>query len=437
MFDSINEKLQDKLFLDQAVKLGQPEPVESSVAQVGADNMKTKKKHKKNKSKKNKNKSTIQDPLSIAQSGSQSKLERSSFVPSNSVITSDPRNAECYKKRYPDIGNEDPLSHYQSVGYTQGRTFSCGKNLTVLESQQYLWRYGDLQNQFGGAVGMNFYNLASQQYSQSGYFEKRIADRLPGFEPWLCKDDARDPYNVEKSYTDTCTCIGYIVTGYQYNPITNERLESFEEMREWKTENHPINGTEYVVDPQIPEDPFPKVDKQVWCERRNANKQGLALSYCANEGETCHCPAGSVVQFGKKFDQAKDWKNPMSVNNGNYTLNDMNDTNSIKCDSSSFEQINPLMGTPKGCYCYMNPLRGQIGAVQPVKKYWRNIYTQHNLYEQIKTTEIQASKAEEKAKNITKTETTTIIKQSETIIKTRTSNTVIKVEREKCNREAW
>lgn len=75
----------------------------------------------------------------------------------------DPKNAACYKARYADVTG-DASYHYMSTGEKEGRLFTCGKNMTYLEAESYLWTYPSLQIEFGGSYGFKYYNEARDQF---------------------------------------------------------------------------------------------------------------------------------------------------------------------------------------------------------------------------------------------------------------------------------
>lgn len=71
----------------------------------------------------------------------------------DSAIELDSKNADCYSRRYTDLNQTAADIHFKEFGENDGRTWACGKNLTIYESQEYLWRHPDLQHIVGGAFG--------------------------------------------------------------------------------------------------------------------------------------------------------------------------------------------------------------------------------------------------------------------------------------------
>jgi hypothetical protein len=50
----------------------------------------------------------------------------------------------CYAARYGDLKGTAPLTHYATVGVSQGRLGSCAKSLTDYEAQTYLETFPEL-----------------------------------------------------------------------------------------------------------------------------------------------------------------------------------------------------------------------------------------------------------------------------------------------------
>lgn len=291
------------------------------------------------------------------------------------MIEMNTQNADCYANRYTDLAGMNPSEHYLTVGKDQGRLWSCGKNLTRLEGQQYLWRYPDLQHLFEGSLGDKYYQLASEHFMAEGFSQKRQGDRDKGFEPWLCNDGERqDLYQ----YKATCTCIGDIVTGLAYRPDNGQFIKTFDELRQWYTESHFINGTEDVSHPAFAPSTtiFQQEQKQVWCERRN---RANMMSLCAKEdGDDCMCAAGNYIVYGSQ--------DLNSVFNGYFFIDVVNATDGghLDCDVEGMGGVDPLKGQKKSCYCIQDAsaVKGIYLMMQANKKYWLNVLYQLYLEQQ-------------------------------------------------------
>jgi len=104
MFDTINEKLNDETFLQQAIKV-------TSTGE-GED---------------------------AAKSASEATSAEAGDITSKAPDGMTKADEECYTKRYGDIPkNMTGRMHYQEVGSDQGRLPSCARNLTEYEAQRYI-----------------------------------------------------------------------------------------------------------------------------------------------------------------------------------------------------------------------------------------------------------------------------------------------------------
>lgn len=140
----------------------------------------------------------------------------------------DPDNAACCSARYTDLGGMDPLTHYQTVGAAQGRLWTCSKNMTMLQAEDYLWRYPDLQHAFGGAFSDVYYEMAAKHFKTYGKQENRDGNRGTGEEEWLCQDGSNTHLY---DYKAECTCTNTLIIGLGVRPDNGAAITSFEEMR--------------------------------------------------------------------------------------------------------------------------------------------------------------------------------------------------------------
>ena len=70
---------------------------------------------------------------------------------------------------------------------------------------------------------------------------------------------------------------------------------------------------------------------------------------CADDGQDCLC--NGVVYYMKKVDKINRPSDFWTAMSAGYTVNQVNDTNSIKCSRHNFEDVNPLPGEDKVCMC--------------------------------------------------------------------------------------
>ena len=93
---------------------------------------------------------------------------------------------------------------------------------------------------------------------------------------------------------------------------------------------------------------------------------------CAEEGGNCSCPKGSIVFFGRK----ESAKNPgaharyKEVKLDKWTGVQLSEGNSLKCDSSSFDGVDPLPGVHKSCYCDDNKFTN-LAQLKTMTSWWK------------------------------------------------------------------
>jgi hypothetical protein len=109
MFDTINEKLNDESFLQQAMK-----EVEAPKEAKGKDDKKAAK-------------------------------AKSSKAPDGMTE----EDEKCYEARFSDLNKKKGREHFQDVGSDQGRLRTCAGNLTDYQTQRYLDNNPDLQHEYG------------------------------------------------------------------------------------------------------------------------------------------------------------------------------------------------------------------------------------------------------------------------------------------------
>ena len=55
-----------------------------------------------------------------------------------------------------------------------------------------------------------------------------------------------------------------------------------------------------------------------------------------------------------------------------FTVNNANSNGHTKCSKDSFEDVNPLPGENKQCYCDQNSSSMTVDQVIEIKEYWRS-----------------------------------------------------------------
>jgi hypothetical protein len=191
-------------------------------------------------------------------------------------------DAQCYIDRYGDITG-DPREHFTMTGRDQGRLSTCATNMTDIQTQRLIDRQPYLQHHYG-KKGKYAVTMSRDNYTNYGYKEPSV-DYYPASweEPWFCGDkDPSDP-----NYNLWCGCTGRLWMGPINDQVSNTRLETFDDMRKWRTVSKNTtqeDWTECSV-ATFGSNPWPGQNLQCWCEV-------LPQKYpvrCADEGEDCMC----------------------------------------------------------------------------------------------------------------------------------------------------
>lgn len=127
--------------------------------------------------------------------------------PAPSLMTD--KEKKCYQQRYDDLNGTDPETHYFETGKDQGRYYHCGDIMTWFMASRYLDRYPELGDKFGrsGAPSMK---LAIHHWQTNGTYAKPPLDHSPRYpeeEPYKCADEG-----------EQCKCKGRIHMGMRIRP---------------------------------------------------------------------------------------------------------------------------------------------------------------------------------------------------------------------------
>lgn len=139
-------------------------------------------------------------------------------------------------------------------------------------------------------------------------------------------------------------------------------------MREFYTETKPIDGTQDVLYPSFRSSKYREEVKQVWCNPWNDPAQ---VSTCAVDGDDCMCPTDGLIVYSAAGGFYPSLNNYLTADVVNATNN-----GHVSCEPSSFEDVDPLPGQDKSCYCVnkrltLNPNIDPF--VQGIKEYWRQV----------------------------------------------------------------
>mmetsp|Transcript_38814 Transcript_38814/g.59008 ORF Transcript_38814/g.59008 Transcript_38814/m.59008 type:complete len:113 (-) Transcript_38814:2042-2380(-) len=97
-------------------------------------------------------------------------------------------------------------------------------------------------------------------------------------------------------------------------------------------------------------------------------------THCGDEGGDCMC--NGWVFFGSKYGetgQTKMAQDFYSMSEGYFTVNDANKTSNIACSAKNFEDVDPVPGEDKACYCDEDKELYTVEETQDIKEYWRSV----------------------------------------------------------------
>jgi hypothetical protein len=86
---------------------------------------------------------------------------------SSTPLLSD-NDQRCYAARFSDLKGSAPLTHYATVGVSQGRLGTCAKELTNYEAQTYLETFPELSQKFGRDTKASW-DQARKHFEEIGY----------------------------------------------------------------------------------------------------------------------------------------------------------------------------------------------------------------------------------------------------------------------------
>lgn len=136
--------------------------------------------------------------------------------------------------------------------------------------------------------------------------------------------------------------------GYLNAPDSGNKLDTLEKMREWKTFEKRSDGKSFLpctaTDMGLGPNELEERDYQCWCE---PTPQPVPAK-CADYGGDCLCN-GLVFQMVKGGAEGE--YNFFDAFMHEYTVNNANNTGSMKCSKKNFEGINAAPGQDKVCWC--------------------------------------------------------------------------------------
>jgi len=294
----------------------------------------------------------------------------------------------CYADRYSDLGALEPRDHYLTKGREEGRQANCAANLTDYAAQRYLDRHPDLQHALG-RHGRGARAAARQHYIDYGFSERRNVTANDWDTTWLCGTTAG-------SRESSCKCKGTVYYGFEEAPDSGADLDTFEKFRQWKSYTKVHHGDEWTncnhLEFGLGSEPSRGTPKQCWCEPEPRE----VPSFCAEDGGDCLCN-GAVFYMQRAAPGSQKRLDFFEAMKGEYTVNQANNTGSVKCSRENFEDIVPNPGEPNVCHCDEHHKQLTTDLEWFVKEYWRGRRAELEATEAKLRAEAQAQAARERA----------------------------------------
>lgn len=177
--------------------------------------------------------------------------------------------------------------------------------------------------------------------------------------------------------------------GLQVRPDNGAKIESFEEMREWRTVGAESDDWQSCSVVEFGSDPQPGADKQCFCEIQPAYE----ATRCADEGDECIC--NGHVFFAGRFEY--DNTTPASfmyIMENPFDVVDANNTGTVTCSSDSFEGVDPSPETAKQCFCDDKRTFLKNPDVLNIQDYWRQSMMVSQTETEIQTVVMQSAEAD-------------------------------------------
>ena len=158
-------------------------------------------------------------------------------------------------------------------------------------------------------------------------------------------DKDNEPFKCASKSNESCKCPGTMWFGTAVRPDTKASIETFDEMREWKTVSQETDDWQSCNAIDFGSDPMPGMDKQCFCEVKPAYE----ASRCADEGDECICNGN--VYFATKVNGDKELADFDDIMEAGFAIVDSGNSGSISCTSESFANADPAPKDAKQCFC--------------------------------------------------------------------------------------
>lgn len=306
-------------------------------------------------------------------------MESSTGQQQSSASALNDDDARCYSARYQDIDALlDPKAHFATTGLQQGRLGTCAKRLTDYEAMRYLSQNPEISRQFGRS-GASAIEQAKAHWRKGGY-------KNPIYTASLTDKDNK-PFKCAAKANESCKCPGTMWFGLATRPDTKTKIDTFEEMREWKTVSQETDDWQSCSAIDFGSDPMVGYDKQCFCEV----KPEYEASRCADEGDECSC--NGHVYFANKLNADKELATFNDVLEMGFAIQDSANGGSMTCTSESFKNADPAPNSPKQCFCDDRKTFTATEDIGPIMDYWVQQYVLTSSESEIKTISLQAERA--------------------------------------------
>lgn len=230
-----------------------------------------------------------------------------------------------------------------------------------------------------GRNGAGSLMQAKEHWKNSGYKNPVYAASIT--------DEDNKPFKCATKSNESCKCPGTMWFGPSVRADTKAPIETFEEMREWKTVSQETDDWQSCNAIDFGSDPAPGMDKMCFCEVKPA----YSASRCADEGDDCAC--SGHVYFSSKVNSAKELADFDDVLEQGFAIVDASGQGSVSCSSESFANADPAPSTAKQCFCDDRKTFTSPESIKTVTSYWAEQTMFMTAETEIKSVTEEAKKA--------------------------------------------
>jgi hypothetical protein len=181
------------------------------------------------------------------------------------------------------------------------------------------------------------------------------------------KDTTKTAWKCGAGAKQSCKCHGTLWYGATKRPDDKKPIETWEQLRQWKTLHKESEEWQSCTDANFGSDPWPEQEKQCWCENKPAYKPWK----CAEEGEECLCDQGWVV-YGAKVGADKKELDFFGTIKLSMAITGTHGKRTLQCDASSFDGADPAPDADKACFCDSKKKFFDKSFVGATKAFWKS-----------------------------------------------------------------